>query len=381
MTLPIYNECILPNIFYPFSNTVESSTKYLGAKGLTGAIYVDLDIMSATNEEVKSLHDFWEISCNYGLANFIINIPLLGTTAYYLVQFITDISNIKNDNTWTTKIKLKVISTIPSDIVVDDSGSIVTNDANDYIVTILVDSLDDLVYKPSEVIELSNIREVIYGEDDTVKIDYTLKNAHTLTDGSRTLDNDALVGEVYDADMYSGRGIDLTDPTKSVDIPIHYTLGSELLDGVNPTEISGDEIATFTPTSSTAFDLEVTIIGTNVVRPKISKNLTTVGVTGARYLLEFDAVLNSGECILTSVNGYGGSSAVSDQIITTGSYSFEWDVTNGLIDTTTMQFNGTKLFGVSITNWSFKQVTNPDSFLTFYDLVNKETVTINMSEV
>ncbi|MFT7880718.1 MAG: hypothetical protein ABXS91_10030 [Sulfurimonas sp.] len=152
MTIPIYDESILPCITFPLENTHQETKRYLGGKAITGEAYASISLIAKDDNEAKALYDFWVTDCNYGLEPFLIPLPVFGRNAdtsapALLVKFIGDAKDTKVANHWTAKRKLKILGAIH--YVIDDQGQFVVDDAGDYIIT--------------DSGEINTYKEVIYG--------------------------------------------------------------------------------------------------------------------------------------------------------------------------------------------------------------------------
>ena len=141
MTIPIYDQVVLPKVVLPLKNTNESSTKYLGTRGITGMVYSDIILKSSTNSGVAALETFWRDECNYGLEPFIISLPIFGASSSVtlLVKFYDNLNDSKDKGVWTLKRKLvilgEVVYTIDDDgnFILSDEGQFILNDVGDYV--------------------------------------------------------------------------------------------------------------------------------------------------------------------------------------------------------------------------------------------------------
>ncbi len=154
-----------------------------------------------------------------------------------------------------------------------------------------------------------------------------------------------------------------------VDLEIVHQLGSDELNTALPTSVNSDEITSFSTGASDSFDLAVTTIGTSGDYPRIYKATTNDISVGTVVEVSFDAVVNSGNCILTSIE-LGGTTVVNLQIVT-GTNSFKATYT-ALQDRARMRFNGTNLFDIEVTNTSIKEVTTNNSYFTHTDPATQE---------
>lgn len=137
MTIPIYNIDVLPCIVHPMKNTHQKSKKYLGGVAVVGNMEATIKVKAKNNTEMSALYDFWRYECNYGLEPFLMPLPLFGSTYNpdypdILVQFDDALSADKNNITWTSSIKIKVLGTI--DYIVDDQNNFIVSDTGEYTV-------------------------------------------------------------------------------------------------------------------------------------------------------------------------------------------------------------------------------------------------------
>lgn len=137
MTIPIYDTTTLPCIIHPMKNTHKKSKKYLGGIAVVNEIEASIKVKGKNNTEIDALYSFWRHECNYGLEPFLMPLPLFGSGydaefPHVLVQFDDDLSVDKNNFTWTSSIKIKVLGTI--DYIVDDQGNFVVSDTGEYTV-------------------------------------------------------------------------------------------------------------------------------------------------------------------------------------------------------------------------------------------------------
>lgn len=136
MALAVFDETVLPCMNLPFENVHSRSKKYLGKKALTGKVYATLSFTAINDAEMRALHDFWRIDCNYGTEPFVLPAPLFGK-AVSAVNFIAiwydDFKPTKVDIHWTLKIRVRILA--PIIWVYDDAGNHVTNDNGDWIYT------------------------------------------------------------------------------------------------------------------------------------------------------------------------------------------------------------------------------------------------------
>jgi hypothetical protein len=200
------------------------------------------------------------------------------------------------------------------------------------------------------------------------RLDYsqdTNKNMIMKNYGSTETTNDLLLN--------SGRGIKL-DATQYVDLPIHHTLGAdEKTGGVGVANVSGNltisdlggGVYRVTNTGAGNFDV-IKIFKDNTSAGMYQWNMSISNVTGAMNV--------------RAIYGTGGSGTVSPFIINSA--------TNLSLESTAQQNNTNNLFLYStegdvyqfdIHVTSIKEITNPNSYLTYFDLTAKEFVYIDNS--
>ena len=188
--------------------------------------------------------------------------------------------------------------------------------------------------------------------------------------------NVSLVSPMYRGLLRSGRNVWLSG-NGYVDVPINAQLSAEMVSNYS-LFLQGDEISAISNTTPNSFDLNVTVAGTNTVRPfvRYSSSTNNIGDVG---ILTFDVVVNSGNPILTYTTfaGLGSNRNISLQ---TGHYEFiNYQVginTGGLAD---LLFDGTKLFDISITNLSVKILSQPLGQVTYYDFTQKKHISPMLS--
>ena len=182
---------------------------------------------------------------------------------------------------------------------------------------------------------------------------------------SQVFKNKAIVSPSYDGDANGVNWLGLNespDTGQSVPLDIPHTFGSDTLNSIEPTVLNSDEITTFSSNIYNDFDLAVTTIGTSSGNPKVVTNGTSDYLSTKTYIISFDVVLNSGICVLEEIR-LGSNYAIYSMPITTGTYEIEYTPIgdNPII---VMGFDGTSLFDISVTNWTVKEITNPNSYLT-----------------
>jgi len=135
--------------------------------------------------------------------------------------------------------------------------------------------------------------------------------------------------------------------------------GGDFEGGLIGTLLSGDETSTWTLNTSSPISgtndglLQVTAAGTAIANPRV---LFGTLVAETYYLYTFDYKVNSGTCILNSINkGGGGSVSVLETLTESGTYSFYfYSIGNSYLGN---NFDGTSLFSLQIDNVSVKEVT------------------------
>jgi len=214
------------------------------------------------------------------------------------------------------------------------------------------------------------LAQILYGVNS--KFDYRVDDSDNVY-----IDNKGLSNVSNDLLMYSGRGIELTG-TQSVDIPIHYTLGEELVtNGTFDTDTSGwtDVLG-----NSVFFDTNMMKITSTGADRSASQGIQCI--IGQTYIIEFDMKGTDQYCglyINTSATYYGvpvfhyrqpASSTMVHNII-----SFVATATTMYVRPSMGSAGSTAYFD----NISVKEVTTENSFLTYQDLDTKEIVTLGNS--
>ena len=191
----------------------------------------------------------------------------------------------------------------------------------------------------------------------------TLKNFVYDTDasGNAILTNK---GSGEDGLLYTGKGLEL-GATNDLPIAIAHTLGSDELDTNSPNVAYGDEIGTFSSSTNNDFNLAVTIVGTNTTRPRVSTKTTSLLVQNKTYIIELDVIINSGTPKISTIwLSTGNPMGVGKELIN-GINKFELTPGNTVLNTDMLlDFDGTNLFDISVTNYTIKEVTNPSSYMT-----------------
>jgi len=153
MTIPIYDQSILPCVNLPMSNLQEVSERYLGYRALSGEMYADITITAKSHSEAKAVNDFWKNDCTYGLEPFIIHLPFFGdeTDVNLLVMFQKDIRDSRSEIVWALTRSLnilgKVVYTVDGngDFILTTEGDFVLSDTGDYI-ALPSDTYKELTY-------------------------------------------------------------------------------------------------------------------------------------------------------------------------------------------------------------------------------------------
>jgi hypothetical protein len=202
----------------------------------------------------------------------------------------------------------------------------------------------------------------------------------TDNDGNTFIDNKGSSNTTNDLLLYSGRGIELTG-TQSVDVPIHHTLGEELVtNGTFDSDVSGwnlflgsqldyswnsGKLRLSAPSGLTLTDrVQQTISGLTVGTvyvlscdiTKISGSATVTVLAHNPYTMTFPTFTDSGKLNVSFVAG-----ATSHEI--------RVQMNSGAASGTVFDFD----------NISVKQITTENSFLTYQDLDTKEIVTLGNS--
>ena len=157
---PYYDECVLPTIVHPFTTIIEEPRKYLGNTAVTKNRYLTINFSAIDNDSIAALNSFWVNECNYGKDPFVVSIPLFGKKSNsgipsgFLVKFIEQIENSKDDYTWKSSTKLRIISEVTT--ILDDNGNILVDDYGNVIV---LDTISETNFTG-----ISNYRKVVFGE-------------------------------------------------------------------------------------------------------------------------------------------------------------------------------------------------------------------------
>lgn len=143
MTIPVYDNTILPFVTISMINTVDIPKKYLGNKKVEGSKTVKMTTLAKNNAEIEALYLFWRDDCKYGIEPFLISLPIFGMPiANYpnvLVRFSGNLAVNKENIHWTNEIELELIGTlnytidINGDFIVNNTGSYTVNGNGDYI--------------------------------------------------------------------------------------------------------------------------------------------------------------------------------------------------------------------------------------------------------
>jgi len=83
---------------------------------------------------MQALHTFWRTTCNYGVAPFVLPVPMFGMDVdeiNFLAQWIGDFKPSKVDTHWTVRPKVRLFSQVF--FVKDDAGELITDDNGDYV--------------------------------------------------------------------------------------------------------------------------------------------------------------------------------------------------------------------------------------------------------
>ncbi len=160
--------------------------------------------------------------------------------------------------------------------------------------------------------------------------------------------------------LYSGRGIEL-GALNDVDIPIHHTLGAEKVTVLDNTETG----LTLTPITN---GYNLTSDGTGTTLTAFRFQVPSGININETNRLTFDFVVNSGT---PYSNGLYQTIDANNPYTFEGSgnyfYEFEMSVSR---TSAVMYLDATVLFSIDITFSSIKQITNPNSYLTYYDFTD-----------
>jgi hypothetical protein len=204
----------------------------------------------------------------------------------------------------------------------------------------------------------------------------------TDNDGNTFIDNKGSSNTTNDLLLYSGRGIELTG-TQSVDIPIHYTLGEELVTG-GEFDYDTSELASNGWYSYNSF-LSV-VSGRLVVADNggWSSGYQVYSVTqGKSYKIETN--VTSGTTTTAVIRVFEGASfhegngdilELTIPANTSGDFSDIFTATSNNI-IVALASNSTQ--SSSFDNVSVREITTENSFLTYQDLTAKEIVTLGNS--
>lgn len=368
VNLPYYNEDSLPCLKYPVTVNKELPERYLGTKAVTKPVYVNLNLHGSTDLEVDALHTFWEVNCNYGLDPFVMAISINGYTAsnlefdFFLMRFTKEVQYTKGTKNWTIPVRAKVVGVVTA--IVDDNGNLVVSDSLDGLSPdslILSDAVD---YYMSDTQEIASYRKVIFGKDDTVKINYDMETINTKFDDSRTMDNKAISGQVYDGKMNGSNHVKIFNGVQSVPLNIQHTLGAEIASGY----MNAPSPATVTAITN----------GSNIAFTYVSTGLNNIYLpvsdANVKYCkISFYAVVKSGSFIVDAI--YDGSkrvSLVNKHTIVTGLNEFV--IPSIRVDTSTAYLypvSTTQSFDIDFTFSSAKPISIDNSYLTMYDPIGK----------
>ena len=189
----------------------------------------------------------------------------------------------------------------------------------------------------------------------------------TDNDGNTFIDNKGSSNTTNDLLLYSGRAVELTGE-QSVDIPIHHTLGEELVtNGTLDTDSGWNKLSGATISGGVA-----NIVFAGSGNPAITQNMGLV--SGKTYMFSLDITRwTSG-----NIEVYISSDTRSGFYIISGVGHIDIILTVDTIGD--VGFAGSGLSAdFDIDNISVKQITTENSFLTYQDLDTKEIVTLGNS--
>jgi len=164
--------------------------------------------------------------------------------------------------------------------------------------------------------------------------------------------------------------------TQKVPYPILHDLGIEEVTTTDTALTNADETTTYTKVSDSAFNIAVTVAGTNSTRPLMTNSISSISADTV-HKISFDAVVNSGNLAIRGTNiGQGGIINIDYEIV--DGYN---EIIITTIETTSDQhiyFNGTILGSVDITNWSQKEITLPtSSYFSYFDHATNSIVQLS----
>ena len=201
----------------------------------------------------------------------------------------------------------------------------------------------------------------------------TLDNFVYQTNASDNLviDNKGSLGSANDLLLASGRGIEL-GATNTTLIPIHYTLGSEKVDSSFYNSVTKTSNVTVSdPRLSFAAD----------AAPSYYYDTSPALVTGESYRVTLDIENYVSGSVVVSLGGTGieGADDETSLISANGSYTYDIKVTQSTSNRPIVRDYSHEFIG-DVVNLSIKKITNPNSFITYYDLVSKSHVFINNAD-
>ncbi len=170
--------------------------------------------------------------------------------------------------------------------------------------------------------------------------------------------NQATVSPSYDAPANGCSKIVLGDG-QSVDYPINVTLGSEQLSTDMPRETEGHANVTFSASANNAFNLAVSGSTNSAVNPRVQHATSTDSLSG-KILLSFNALINSGVCLIRFIDIYGTQISTNHTVVLGGNEIILESTNSSYVNK--WYFNGTQDFDVEITEWSIKEITTPNSY-------------------
>ncbi len=187
-------------------------------------------------------------------------------------------------------------------------------------------------------------------------------DAFNVTDADlRTIDNAGREGQLSDAPMYASNHIFLDGSTQSINYPIPYTLGSNL--GTNV--ISNGDIV-ITDLGGGIYNAVVTNLATGYLR--FRHNLLST-----RCMFDVTVTVNSGVCNVSDIQH-----AISDPspFVFSGNFSIESQTISDNNYPVTPTIGDS--FDIDII-FTLKEITNPDSFLAYFDTATKSHITVDNS--
>lgn len=118
--------------------------------------------------------------------------------------------------------------------------------------------------------------------------------------------------------------------------------------------LADDETATFTQTGNKVV-LDVTIVGTNTQRPRLTKSISSVVDSDVIYLININYTVNSGTCDMTRVYLRGNDNTTVRNL--SGSGEVELQLVAGSTDVNmNIYFDGNNTFNLDINSITIKQV-------------------------